>query len=88
MSLFRLPSVASVGPTPRRTAAVISLTVVLPLLPVTPTRGIRKRPRQWAASRPRASRVSTTRITGSGVATGRDTSAAAAPHSRARSTKS
>ena len=42
-------------------AASISFTVVLPLLPVTATSGNVKRWRQAAASRPSASRVSSTR---------------------------
>ncbi len=69
MSLLKLPSVAStlsLAPSnwARRIAAHISLTVVLPLLPVMPSRGIAKRPRQAAASWPSASRVSFTGISG------------------------
>ena len=44
--------------------AIISLTVVLPLLPVTATNGILNRPRQYAASCPNPSRVFSTRIRG------------------------
>src|SRR5882672_9661225 len=67
MSLLRFPSFASVCGSPkcaRRIAAIISLTVVLPLEPVTATKGMSKRPRQCAASRPSARRVSFTTTNG------------------------
>ena len=73
MSLFRLPVVASTPDSPvtwRRMDASISFTVVLPLLPVTAISGTVKRVRQKAASRPSASRVSSTwRIRAPGVRT-------------------
>ena len=52
ISLFRLPWVASVacGCQARRTAAIICVTVVLPLLPATAISGNWKRARQPAAS--------------------------------------
>jgi hypothetical protein len=69
MSLLRLPRVASTASAlppkcARRIAAHISLTVVLPLLPVMPSSGIGKRARQAAASWPSARRVSFTATSG------------------------
>src|SRR6185436_16622844 len=63
MSLLKFPAVASTPFSPadcRSIAASISLTVVLPLLPVIAIKGIAKRARQWLASRPSAARVSET----------------------------
>ena len=51
----------------RRMAAHISFTVVLPLLPVTPTSGTSKPARHAAASAPSASRVSSTTIWATGI---------------------
>ena len=62
MWLLRLPSVAK-APSPsqaRRIAAIICVTVVLPLLPVTAMSGRSKRARQPVASRCSASRLSAT----------------------------
>jgi hypothetical protein len=50
-----LPRVASVAPERSRIAAVISLTVVLPLLPATPTMGIENCARHAAADSDNAS---------------------------------
>ncbi len=71
MWLLRLPRVASVVPARSRMAAVISLTVVLPLLPATPTMGIENCARQAAAEVVRAAWVSGTTICASGRSTGR-----------------
>ncbi len=64
MSLLKLPLVAStLSSSPaaaRRIAASISLTVVLPLLPVMATSGMSNCLRQCAASLPSAMRVSST----------------------------
>ena len=49
----------------RKIAAIICVTVVLPLLPVTATSGMAKRRRQAAASSPRARRLSATSSPGS-----------------------
>ena len=88
MWLLRLPRVASVVPARSRMAAVISLTVVLPLLPATPTTGIENRARQAAAELLSAAWVSATTICASGDATGVSTTAPAAPALAAAATKS
>ena len=85
MSLLRLPGVAATAASPaaaRKIAAIISFTVVLPLLPVTATTGMSKRLRQNVGERAeRAQRV----VDGDQVAgdaasrVPRSTSAAAAP---------
>ncbi len=62
-SLLKLPAVASRSDSPTacpKIDAIISLTVVLPLLPVTATSGSENRLRQPRASAPSASRVSGT----------------------------
>lgn len=96
MSLLRLPAVARRAASPTahaKTAEIISLTVVLPLLPVTATTGIGNRRRQPAASWPSAMRVSATVSTAtpdrSGIpAGGRDTSTTAAPRATTSGRKS
>ncbi len=88
MWLLRLPRVASVVPARSRMAAVISLTVVLPLLPATPTTGIEKRARQAPAELLSAVWVSATTICASADATGVSTTAPAAPALAAAATKS
>ena len=68
--------------------AVISLTVVLPLLPATPTIGMLNCARQAAAARVSACCVSRTRICGSARSTRVSTTAPAAPAVSAAATKS
>ncbi len=68
ISLFRLPCVARRACSPTAAAridAIISLTVVLPLLPVTPMTGRVNPVRQACAMRPSATSVSGTTIAGS-----------------------
>ena len=65
-----------------------SLTVVLPLLPVTATAGMENDARHARAMAPNARRESRTSICGSADAATRDTSAPAAPFVSASSTKS
>ena len=95
ISLFRLPRVASRPSSPwaaARMDAIISLTVVLPLLPVTPMTGRLKRLRQWLAMRPSATRVSATTMAGtlplSQPAGKRSTTTAATPLAATCSRKS
>ncbi|MCY1295865.1 hypothetical protein D9M70_452280 [compost metagenome] len=79
-SLFKLPRVASTLPWVRRMLASISLTVVLPLEPVTAATRPLNRSRLQAPRRPRPSRVSATTSCGMGAsATLRCTRAATAP---------
>ena len=68
--------------------ATISLTVVLPLLPVTATSGTGWRRRQAAASLPRARRLSSTTTWGKGQDCARITTAAQAPRRAAWSRNS
>ena len=84
MSLFRLPSVASAASPcqTRRIEAIICVTVVLPLLPVTAMSGPLKRWRHWPASSPRASLASGTSTPGRPQAA----SWAAAPSSHSTAT--
>jgi hypothetical protein len=86
--LLRFPRVASVEPERSRIAAIISLTVVLPLLPATPTMGIENCARQAAADPDRAAWVSGTTICGNGRSTRVSTTAPAAPAVSAAATKS
>ena len=80
---------AQTGPWVRKIAAVISLTVVLPLLPVIPTRSrSRKRLRHAAASSPSARTGSRARMNGIGSSGARSTRAAAAPRRQASPMKS
>ena len=67
MSLFRLPLVTKVCASPTtalKIEAIISLTVVFPLLPVTKANGIGCLARQAFARAPRPTRVSLTKIAG------------------------
>src|SRR3569832_2153862 len=86
-SLLRLPSVTRTSPRSRRIAAIISFTVVLPLLPVTPITGKSNRARHAAASLPSAMRVSGTTICGSATSCFVLTIAATAPCAAASETK-
>ena len=88
MSLFRLPCVTQTERLTPRIEAMSSLTVVLPLLPVTATTGIPNEARHARAIAPSARRESRTSICGSGDAASRETSAPAARCSNACSTKS
>ena len=91
MWLLRLPWVAMHGPRRDRMAAVISLAVVLPLLPATPTIGMREFARaRRAASCCSARSASATTICGRAArATGRSTMRAdGAARARPRPTKS
>ena len=65
MSLFRLPCVTQTERLTPKIAAMSSLTVVLPLLPVTATSGIVNDARQARAIAPSARRESRTSICGS-----------------------
>ena len=91
MSLLKLPRVAKAASAPRcatRMAAIISLAVVLPLLPVTAISGHSKRRRQPPASAPSARRVSGTHSVGTRTRSGNTSvSTAAAPASMAASMK-
>ncbi len=87
MSLFRLPRVASRVFSPNcraRIEAIICVTVVLPLLPVTAITGRTKRERQCAAPAPSARWLSATMTCGSSIASGRSTSASAPCRVRVR----
>ncbi len=88
--LLRLPSVLSTGPRVARRCAVMSLVVVLPTEPVTPTTGSAAWRRTWRARSERALVVSATRTRGRppGAATSRWTRARAAPRAAASATKS
>jgi len=88
MWLLRLPRVARQLPACPRIAAVISLAVVLPLLPATPTSGPRKCARQARAARSSAAWVSGTMICGSFTGRSASTSAPAAPRASAAARKS
>src|SRR5471030_22375 len=81
--IVEIPAVASRALSPTAAAridAIISLTVVLPLLPVTAISGIVKRLRQPWANAPSATRVSLTLIAGTLKSSGvRVTNAAAMP---------
>ena len=92
ISLFRLPRVERMWSAPYSAArmdAIISLTVVLPLLPVTPMTGIAKRLRHTCAIWPSAWRVSGTTSAGSERPAGtRSTTAAAAPRTATSARKS
>ena len=89
ISLLRLPRVAETGPMVRKIAAIISLTVVLPLLPVTATgRRSWKRLLHAEASRPNEHTESRTRMKGTGTSGARSTRAAAAPRRTASAMKS
>jgi hypothetical protein len=89
MSLFKLPCVTQIERLTPKIAAVSSLTVVLPLLPVTATTGIENDARHARAIAPKARRESRTWICGrADAAASRDTSAPAAPLASAASTKS
>ena len=79
MSLFKLPCVTQIERLTPKIAAMSSLTVVLPLLPVTATTGIENDARHARAIAPKARRESRTSICGSGDAASRETSAPAAP---------
>ena len=94
MSLLRLPSVASTGSREpqwaARIAAIISFTVVLPLLPTIAASGSVNCARQYAASCPSAASGSAT-ATSAPVSSGARscaTSAATAPCASAAGTKS
>ena len=78
MWLLRLPCVTRQGPSSLRIAPVISLTVVLPLLPVMPTTGPRNDRRHAFAKRDSATSVSGTTTCGNAASTRRLTSAPAA----------
>ena len=69
-------------------AAIISFTVVLPLLPATPTMGSENWARQAAAEVVRAAWVSCTTICDSGRSTRVSTTAPAAPAAAAAATNS
>ena len=91
MWLFRLPSVANAASPSqaRRMLAIICVTVVLPLLPVTAISGRLKRARQAPASRCSAASESVTCSPGHCTASSpRSASSATAPAPRARSRKS
>ena len=89
MWLLRLPRVASVVPARSRMAAIISLTVVLPLLPATPTTGIEKCARQAAAELLSAAWVSVhDDLRQRPIARGVSTTAPAAPAVSAAATNS
>ena len=91
MSLLKLPSVAKPASPcqARKMAAIICVTVVLPLLPVTATSGRSKRCRQAAASWPRARRESATSSPGRPAsARPRSANAATAPAALAWTRKS
>ncbi|MCY1237529.1 hypothetical protein D9M72_502310 [compost metagenome] len=91
MSLFRLPPVARRCSSPTaaaKIAAIISLTVVLPLLPVTATAGSVNWRRQPAPSSPSARRVSGATMAGTPASTSRLTSTAAAPRATTSAMKS
>ncbi len=62
--LLKLPSGFSTGPSAPSTEAISSLVVVLPLEPVTAATGSANRSRWYAAKRPRARVVSSTRTAG------------------------
>ncbi len=88
MWLLRLPCVTRHGPSSARIAPVISLTVVLPLLPVMPTTTPANERRQAFANAARPASVSATTTCGSAQSTGRLTIAPAAPRFAASATKS
>ena len=86
MWLFKFPCVARQGPTRVRIAAIISFTVVLPLLPATAISGRLKFVRHFVARRCSAASVSATSICGSLRGRNRGTIAPAAPASAAAAT--
>ena len=75
MSLFRLPCVTQTRLLTLKIEAISSLTVVLPLLPVTATTGTEKLARQARAMLPKACRVSRTCTCGNGESPSFETSA-------------
>ena len=88
MWLFRLPCVTRQGPQAPRIAPVISLTVVLPLLPVMPTTVPAVVAPPARANAVSAASVSGTTTCGTAASTGRLTSAPLQPRSAAWRTKS
>ena len=88
MWLLKLPGLACTSPDSARIAAIISLTVVFPLLPVTPITGISKRLRQCSANCPSATVVFSTTRPGREVDSAERLTTAAAPAWRASATKS